>query len=114
MVRFLCAIFIFRFNTVDGVNKEYSLDWNEYSDGFFSFSSDQAFSILNSIPVDSLFPLSPFEIMKGYKCWWTIEIEEQILLQEDHTITVTYFSLLSFYQLEQMEIFLFLLMVRRY
>ena len=98
MVRFLCVLFIFRFNTVDGVNKEYSLDWSEFDDEFFSFSSDQALSILDAIPVDSLFPLSPFEIQKGYKNWWTMEIEEQILLKEDHTISVTFFILLSFYQ----------------
>lgn len=98
VVRFLCVLFIFRFNTVDGVNKEYSLDWSEFDDGFFSFSSDQALSILDAIPVDSLFPLSPFEIQKGYKSWWTMEIEEQILLKEDHTISVTFFILLSFYQ----------------
>lgn len=93
---------------MDGINQEYSMEWNGFSDGVQQFNSDTVSGLFQSIPKQALFPLSRYESTLGFKNWWTLEMEDSILLQEHHWITVTYPTTVCNYHRTNGDVFIFI------
>lgn len=74
------------------MNREYTLYSTGFSDGIHTFDSNRIAILLESIPSDMLFPLSEYENSMRSKQWWTMEITDSIIIQEDDQISVTYLS----------------------
>lgn len=78
-----------RFHTELGINREYTLQHDGFSDGIHSFNSNIANDIINSIPLGVLYPLSEYEMNIKSKNWWTMELSDSIRIQETQHLTVT-------------------------
>lgn len=72
------------------MNKECKSNLDTFEYGSWNISTNQILAVLHNCPSSSLFPLSPYEELQDRKEWWTAEITDEILIQENQVLDVRF------------------------